>query len=703
MNATNDIMALHAKVMKTGCATTATIKVNGQKCLVKVSPSKDGQQQVHVSTLRAPLGMRECSRTEFTYDEKHIGEQLGKFSEEIIEAEVSAMCEKTISTGKDQESSIMINDRKCEINAGFTSSDEAYVVISYTPPDSQKRYHVCGFMHRRGESLAEHIVEASKKVLQSEELHLLFGAEANGIESVAAPIIECLHQPIAEEEVDVRMGEIGTILENVRTFVGQNSLWADGLSILKMTLDKLVGNKEMIQGSNGNSSISDCDNPACRKVTEQVEELKMFLDAKASNIGDIVSPIIERLHQPIAEGEVDEQMGQIRKMLEDVKAFVRQHPMSEGNVAILQMLLNKLISSRSMIPWSGGSDSINDRKDISPACHSVVKQVKDLKVLLNAEANKFDSVIAPIVERLSQPIPQEKADVQVGEIGKILEDVKAFVQQNPVSESNVATLQTLLDKLVNNRDMIPWSNGSDSISDRKDIPACRSVVKQVKELKLLLNTKASRIESVTAPIIECLRQSIPQGEVDVRMEEIGKMLEGVKTFVQQNPISEADMSALKAALTRLVSNKYMIQQPNGNCSISEYLYISPPCRKVADQVQDLELLLGAKVNGIESVAAPVIERLHQSIPQGEVDAQMEQIGTILEDVKTFVQQNPVSGAGISVLRTALIRLAGNMNMLQWLNRNYSINDRKDISSSYHNLALQIQGLKLLLDAKTSGY
>ncbi|MDR1255783.1 MAG: hypothetical protein LBJ94_02590, partial [Puniceicoccales bacterium] len=161
MNATNDIRALHAKAMKTGCATTATIKVNGQKCLVKVSPPKDGQQQVHVSTLRAPLGMRECSQTEFTYDEKHIGEQLGKFSEKIIEAEINAMCEKTISTSKDQKNSLMINDRKCEVVTGLTSSGEAYVVISYTPPDSQKRYHACEFMHKRGESLAEHIAEAS--------------------------------------------------------------------------------------------------------------------------------------------------------------------------------------------------------------------------------------------------------------------------------------------------------------------------------------------------------------------------------------------------------------------------------------------------------------------------------------------------------------------------------------------------------------
>jgi hypothetical protein len=115
--------------------------------------------------------------------------------------------------------------------------------------------------------------------LQIEGLKLLVDAKANGIDSVVAPIVEHLHQPIAEDQLDVQMGEIGKMLKEVRIAVQQNSISKNGMSALETALFKLANRADMIQLPNGNFSINECRNvsPACCQVVSQIRELQLLL------------------------------------------------------------------------------------------------------------------------------------------------------------------------------------------------------------------------------------------------------------------------------------------------------------------------------------------------------------------------------------------------------------------------------------------
>jgi hypothetical protein len=326
--------------------------------------------------------------------------------------------------------------------------------------------------------------------------------------------------------------------------------------------------------------------------------------------------------------------------------------------------------------------------------------IEGLKLLLDDRANGVGGIVVPIVERLYQPIPRDQVDARMVEIGKMLEEVRTFVQQNPVSEAGMPVLKAALDRLASNEDMIQFADGYDSINGSDGIPACRKVTSQIEGLKLLLDAKASRVGDIVAPIIERLSQSIAEDQIDAQMVEIGMMLEGVKIAVQQNRVPEAGMPVLKAALDRLASTEEMIQFADGYDSINGSDDI-PACRKVASQIEGLKLLLDAKANGVGDIVAPIIERLHQPIAQGQVDAQMGEIGTMLEGVRVAVQQNRVPVAGIPILRAALTRLAGNTDMIQWSNGNFSINECDNIPAC-RAVAMQIEELQILLDARANG-
>ncbi|MDR1255728.1 MAG: hypothetical protein LBJ94_02280 [Puniceicoccales bacterium] len=569
--------------MKTGRATTATIEVNGRPCSVKVSPSKIEGQQPQVIISYAPVASRQC-QTEFIYDEEHIGEQLGKFSEEITESEINAMCEETFSMGESQKSNLIVNGQECEVRVSPGGNQQVYVSILHVPPGSQEGQQVYEFIHRRGEPLAEHIAKVSKKALEIDEF-----------KKTVTSIVNYHNQPIEREKINAQMKEIGEMLEGVRTFAQQNPVSGADISILEAALDALASASNLKRKDGKTHAISDCkDIPACRNVASRIEGLKLLLDGKANGVCDIVAPIAERLHQPIAQGQVDAQMGEIEKMLEEVRTFVQQNPVSEAGMSILKAALGALASTPNLKRKDGKIHAISDCKGI-PVCRSVALQIEGLKLLLDAKANRVGNIVAPIVECLYQPIAQDRIDARMMEIGTMLKGLRIAVRRSRVSEANIPTLKAALGALASIPNLRREDGKTHAIKGCKDIPVCRSVALQIEGLKLLLDGKANGIDSVVAPIVERLHQPIVEGQVGARMEEIEKMLEGVRVAVQQNRVPEAGMSVLKAALDKLVKNKEMIQLPNSNFSINDCKDNFPSCSKVASQIEGLKLLLNGKI------------------------------------------------------------------------------------------------------------
>ncbi|MDR1255729.1 MAG: hypothetical protein LBJ94_02285 [Puniceicoccales bacterium] len=567
MNAVNDIRALYAKAMKTGRATTATIKVSGQECLVEVSPSKDDQQRMHVSILHAPLGMRECNQAEFIYDEEHIGEQLEKFSEKITELEINAMCEKTLSTGESQKSNLIVNGQECEVKVSLGENQQVYVSILYVPlgvrqcqcqtefiydgehtgeqigrfseeitraeinamyektistgedqrnnlivsgqeyeirigpgghqqayvsilhapPGSQEGQQVCEFIYKRGESLAEHIAEASKEASKIDDL-----------ERVIAPVANCFNQPMPQREADVQIKQIGTMLEDLRAFVQGHEFSDVEMNFLIKKLGQL-GGKNMILWSNGNSSTD------VSHIAWQIEGLQLLLDAKENGIDGAAAPIIERFHQSIAEKEVDVRMGEIGTILENMRTFVRQNLVSEAGMSILKIMLDRLAGNGDMIQGSNGNSSINECDN--PACRSIALQIEGLKLLLDTKANGIDDTFAPIIERLHQSISEDQLNAQMGQLGTILEDLKIFVQGNDLSKNGIAaTLRKVIVQLGGNGSTVQLASGNFSINEC-DNPACRKMAWQIEELQVLLDARANgqvNLEISVSPPIKIL-------------------------------------------------------------------------------------------------------------------------------------------------------------------------------------------------------
>jgi hypothetical protein len=392
---------------------------------------------------------------------------------------------------------------------------------------------------------------------------------------------------------------------------------------LKTALGKLVDNKKMIQRSNGNSSINECDSPACRKVALQVEELQSLLDIKADKIDSVISLITEcycafdSLHS--AESYVGGKMELIRINLEGVMAFVERAFMRQENS-------------------------------------------------------------------------------QMGSVGKIVERARisakrTFAWQKPLSETSLSALRKAMAQLASKANIIQLPNGNSSINGCDNL-VCRKVASRIEELQLLLYAKANKIDGAVAPIIECLYKRIPESQIDAQAKEIEKMLEKVRIFVQQNPMPEDDMLILKTTLDRLANNKDMIHfEDNYNCSISDYKYNCFSCYDVLSQIEDLQVLLSAKISGIGDIVTPIIERLYQPISQKEIDAQMRKIGIMLEDIKTAVQQNSISKKGMSALETALNKLAYKNGVIQW---NYSIDSHINIPSC-RQVIWQIKELKSMLE------
>jgi hypothetical protein len=160
--------------------------------------------------------------------------------------------------------------------------------------------------------------------------------------------------------------------------------------------------------------------------------------------------------------------------------------------------------------------------------------------------------------------------------------------------------------------------------------------------------KISEFKGTITSIANYPDSPVKQENIDGRMGEIGKMLEGMRIFMQQNPVSEADMSILKAALNALASTPNLTMEDGKIHAISDCKDIAT-CRNVALQIEELQLLLYAKASGVGSIVALIVERLHQPIPKDQIGAQMGEIGKMLEDARIFVQQKPVSEAGMSVL------------------------------------------------------
>jgi predicted component of type VI protein secretion system len=303
---------------------------------------------------------------------------------------------------------------------------------------------------------------------------------------------------------------------------------------LKTALGKLVDNKKMIQRSNGNSSINECDSPACRKVALQVKELQSLLDIKADGIDGITNSITDclymleclHLYLPASKGQIDEQIlkGQIDgkmelvgKKLEEVRTFVQRAFMRQENP-------------------------------------------------------------------------------QMGPIGKMVERARVSAKrtlawQNPLSRASLSALKKAMAQLASRADMIQLPNGNFSIN-KCDNPACREVASQIEELQILLDTKASKVSDIVSSIAECLHQPVSQKEIDAQMGKIEKIVERTRTFMEENDPSKTDRAALLTVLFKLASRADMIQLPNGNFSINDC--DDPACRKVVSQIEELETLFRAR-------------------------------------------------------------------------------------------------------------
>jgi hypothetical protein len=78
------------------------------------------------------------------------------------------------------------------------------------------------------------------------------------------------------------MPEMKKVLDDMRTFVQQNGLSSDEISILKASLVAFGGNEEVVKlYPNHSSSINASDhNKHCLEITLQIEATEILLDAK---------------------------------------------------------------------------------------------------------------------------------------------------------------------------------------------------------------------------------------------------------------------------------------------------------------------------------------------------------------------------------------------------------------------------------------
>jgi hypothetical protein len=331
---------------------------------------------------------------------------------------------------------------------------------------------------------------------------------------------------------------------------------------LKTALGKLVDNKKMIQRSNGNSSINECDSPACRKIALRVEELQLLLDIKADGVGDAFSSItdclciLESLHLylPASGDQIDGKTEPIRKMWEEVRI--------QGQIDGQMELIGKRLEK---------------------------------------------------VRTFVQRAFMRQENSQMGPLGNIAERARVSAKrtltcQNPLSEASLSALKKAMAQLASEADMVQLPKDSFSIN-KYDNSAYNKVVSQIKELQILLDTKASKIGDILAPIIECLHQpvSIPlsyltevifkpvpvsRKDIGAQMRKIEKVLKRTRTFIEKNYMSKTDIKVLMAVLFRLAHHEKLIQFPGNFSTIGKCT--DPACRKVVSQIEELEILFHAR-------------------------------------------------------------------------------------------------------------
>jgi hypothetical protein len=294
MNATDNIGALCNSAAENSCTKSGRVEINGRMCQVEASPYLDlyGEEVVTVKVTYTSVNSRQCVEVgSFGYNEgsiaanlQEVSTKIGRLDMDVIQHEMDGLCDRVRAEGTGEvKTELLINDRKCEVVAHRegSSGKNVKVEIFYTPLGSSERQPVRKFIHRKERPIAKHIAEISAEVAEIDRK----SDKRSRVAAIVTPIVNFTYQTIPVSEVNSRMNEIGSALDDMRRFIWQNDLTRDEMLALRAVLTQLGGNTEMIQWPEGWCfSINECDGiPACRAVALQIEELQILLDARMNS------------------------------------------------------------------------------------------------------------------------------------------------------------------------------------------------------------------------------------------------------------------------------------------------------------------------------------------------------------------------------------------------------------------------------------
>ncbi|MDR1457825.1 MAG: hypothetical protein LBI47_03195 [Puniceicoccales bacterium] len=359
------------------------------------------------------------------------------------------------------------------------------------------------------------------------------------------------------------------------------------------------------------------------------------------------------------------------------------------------------------------------------------------------------AISSKIAEYTQRSIPFGDMDARLQEIGTFLDSVENFVQQNKLSEGEMAKLKQELQTLCDAKIICIGNMGSINQAASAGDLTCKSVVSKAESLKELLDAKAGEVglkeetspESVQGESSEGVQGESIEGDIDISQlncltpGESAELATKLKASSSPSPsagtteqtgptdpvsgtatpqVSSGRSEGLTSATisSQTAKDEVTTDQTSPKTPISEVATsqvsserseeltpaaISPKIagyvQRIAEYTAQPIPLIYVAPGHIDPLSPESIRAVHTRIRFGDMG------NIFLNDIEEFVRQNKLSQNEISTLKQGLQALCSMPIMLHPDGNSYSINACAQINLRCRNIASKAKSLEELLDAK----